>query len=670
MKHYLFVLLLCVTCFSNAQDYKFGKVSKKELSENFNPIDSSASATYLLKYRKTFFEYDDHYKNFKLITEIHERIKIYNQKGYDYATIEIGLYKGDSKEEKVTGIKGITFNLVGDKVQNAKLKKEGVFKTERSKYYNQVKFTMPKIGIGTVIEYKYRIVSPYFYNVDEFKFQHSIPIKKVVSKFESPEYFNFKLNSKGSLSIDRTSRISNGKFSYSGEYLSKEFGKLKEKYNGEREYRINVDEYEMDNIPALKSESYVNNINNYRSSIKYELSFTKFPNAVIEYYSTTWEDVVKTIYKNPNFGSQLDKSIYYEDDIDTLISNISDPIHKMNLIFDFVKSKVKWNGYYNKYTNQGVKKAYKEQVGNVAEINLMLTSMLRYAGLNANPVLVSTRSNGIPLFPTREGYNYVISCIEVPNRVILLDATSVFNAPNILPQRTLNWEGRIIRKSGSFALISLYPNELSKNTVTMMTQLNEKGDVEGVIRTIKTAHEARNYRESYVDGGKDQYLTELESKYGGIEISDFTINNQYNLSKPVSETYKFSLKEQSDVIGDKMFVSPLFFLTTKENTFKLEEREYPIDFGYPLNNKYRISVTIPEGYIVESLPKSKIITLPENLGTYKYNITNKGKIIQLVVDSEIRESIIAPKYYAFVKEYFKQLIEKENEKIVLTKTKP
>ena len=74
--------------------------------------------------------------------------------------------------------------------------------------------------------------------------------------------------------------------------------------------------------------------------------------------------------------------------------------------FNFLKSKVKWNGFYGKYTDKGVRKAYKDRVGNVAEINLILTSMLRFAGLNANPVLVSSRGNGIPIFPTTNGFDY------------------------------------------------------------------------------------------------------------------------------------------------------------------------------------------------------------------------------------------------------------------------
>ncbi|WNH13564.1 hypothetical protein [Thalassobellus suaedae] len=57
-------------------------------------------------------------------------------------------------------------------------------------------------------------------------------------------------------------------------------------------------------------------------------------------------------------------------------------------------------------------------------------------------------------------------------------------------------------------------------------------------------------------------------------------------SKPISESYKFSIENQADVIDDKIYFSPLFFLKTKENPFKLEKREFPVDFGYPSSTSY------------------------------------------------------------------------------------
>lgn len=159
-------------------------------------------------------------------------------------------------------------------------------------------------------------------------------------------------------------------------------------------YEIAISEYDLDNVPVLRDEPYVNDKDNYRSSAKYELSYTKFPNSTLEHYSTTWDDVVKTIYKNENFGNELNKSSYFKRDVDALMANVSDTNGESCAHFQSCETSVKWNSYYGKYTDVGVKKAYKDHVGNVTEINLMLTAMLRYAGLNANPVLVSSRNNG------------------------------------------------------------------------------------------------------------------------------------------------------------------------------------------------------------------------------------------------------------------------------------
>ena len=449
------LLSLCFTVATFSQDYDFGKVSKEELEEKFNPLDSAASATYLYEYRKTFFEFTQS-EGFQLITEIHKRVKIYNQEGFKYANESIRLYKSNSSKEKVTNIKGYTYNLLDGKVKETKLTKDGIFETELSKYFDETKFTMPNIQPGSVVEYKYRITSPFYSNVDEFVFQHDIPVKKIEASFEAPEYFNFKVNTKGFLVVTPQTDTRKDRIAVKSKSMPQQGGHV-DKWEDELEFIKYTSLYNLENIPALKDEPYVNNINNYRSAVKYELSYVKMPQSPIDYYSTTWEDVVKTIYRSSSFGEELDKSGYYEDDIDALISTVSDPMKRAAVIFNFVKSKVNWNGYFGYYTNDGVKKAFKDQVGNVAEINLMLTSMLRYAGLKAYPVLVSTRQNGIPLFPTREGYNYVVTYVNFPEGIVLLDATSKYSMPNVLPFRVLNWQGRVMAEHGGSELIDLYP---------------------------------------------------------------------------------------------------------------------------------------------------------------------------------------------------------------------
>lgn len=650
-----------------AQNYDFGKVSKEELQEKFNPLDSSANATYLYKYRKTYFKY---YQNegFQLITDVHNRIKIYNQDGFEKASKEVLLYNYAGDREKMSGFKAYTYNLVGDKIEEDKLKNDGIFETKYNEYYDQTKFTMPNIKEGSVIEYKYSIESPFYWNVDEFVFQHDIPVKKLEASFEVPEYFNFKMNVKGFLRVSPINEVKSDKITFNYKERNTSMGGGTTFSSSDLDFVKNVASYDLSNIPALKDEPYVNNINNYRSAVEYELSYTKFPESVIKYYSTTWADVVKTIYENPNFGSELNKTGYYDDDVDALIASVSDPIARAGLLYNLVKSQVKWNGYYGKYTNDGVRKAYKDHVGNVAEINLMLTSMLRHAGLKAYPVLVSTRDNGIPLFPTRDGYNYVITFVKFPEGGMLLDATNKYGMPNILPLRALNWQGRIITEQGNSELIDLYPKKDSKEQITMMVDLHENGEIEGNFRSIKTNHDAMFYRQRYNDVDQTDFLEKLENKYNGLEVSEFKVANADELSKPIMESYKLFKESQADIIGDKIYFSPMFHLKTTVNPFKLEEREFPVDFGYPSSSVYRISVNLPEGYQVETTPEPKVIALPDNLGTFKYNISFNGSIVQLVVSTEIKEPIISPIYYQVLKEYFKQLIEKENEQIVLTKT--
>ena len=121
MKKVLPLLLLLTTQLSIlAQDYKFGKVSKEELEEKFYPLDSTADAAYLFKKRRTYYDYITN-NGFQLVTEFHERIKVYNKEGFNMATKEVVYYKPESGEsESVSSIKGYTFNLNGNKIEKEK----------------------------------------------------------------------------------------------------------------------------------------------------------------------------------------------------------------------------------------------------------------------------------------------------------------------------------------------------------------------------------------------------------------------------------------------------------------------------------------------------------------------------------------------------------------------
>ena len=653
MKYCLTLVVLLFTISSFAQNYKFGKVSKEELEEISYPSDSTANAAYLFRKRRTYFNYNNN-EGFQVITEVHERIKIYSKDGVEEGNISIPYYKPDSgAKENVTGIKGYTFNLQDGKIVKEKLSKKQIFQEQRSKYTSVKKLAMPSLGPGSVIEIQYKRILP-FWSIRDFQFQFNIPAKKIEYAVSIPEYFVFNKKAKGYYFPQMTEKKVNrsiGSGTNARAYISTEY-----KFDGA-------------NVPAMKDdEVYVVNIDNYRGGMKFELVSTRFPNSPYKNYATNWEDVCKQINKSSYFGDELKKSNYYKDDLATILASTEGDLQKVAAIYSHVKSKVKWNEYSSKYTDQGVKKAYKEGVGNSAEINLILTSMLRSAGLNANPVLVSTKTNGVPFFPTLSGFNYVISMVEFPEGgYILLDGTEPYARPNILPAMALNWNGRKVNQNGTSSWVNLVPSQLSTENHIASIKVSDEGTVEGNMRTTYNNYVALGYRKRASRLGEDELINRLEEDYS-IETEEFKIDNQNDIGKPVVRSFKFFGEDFVEGINNKLYLTPMLFFAKKQNPFKAEKRAFPVEYVIPWQDKHRITLELPEGYTIESMPEQLSIGLPENLGSFRFLIQQKGNKVTVMSILKMNSSVITPDFYLELKEFYNKVVQKQTEKIVLVKS--
>jgi hypothetical protein len=326
-----------------------------------------------------------------------------------------------------------------------------------------------------------------------------------------------------------------------------------------------------------------------------------------------------------------------------------------------------WNGKYGYYTKKGVEVAYNESSGNVAEINLMLTAMLKMGGLDANPVLLSTRDNGVALFPNRSKFNYVIACVDLDGKQILLDATEKFASLSCLPIRDLNNKGRLIKKDGSSVEVDLMPKYNSNDIVNLLVTIDKSGLVSGQVREQYFDYNALRYRQKYAGISTENYLEKLEKKHAGLEVENYELKNEKSVYEPIIETYNIKNNNIVEVIGDKMFISPLLYLALEQNPFKQENRQYPVDFSFPNKDKYQLAITIPDGYEIESLPKSASIAMVEKLINFVFSATKTDNKINISMSLDINNYLIPADYYNSLKEFFKVVIDKQNEKIVLKK---
>ena len=671
MKKLVFITFLCIAQIAISQNYKFGKVSEEELLEKTNPDYPEANATVLYKKQQISFDYVQD-KGFIQNNEVQMRIKIYNKEGFDYATQIVKLYTNSegstSYNESLLGLKAVTYNLIDGKIEEDKLKKDGIFEERTDKFWETTKFTMPNIKEGCVIEFEYTVQS-LSKGIDDRGVQELIPVKKHEFKSKTPEYYKYKV-----LLNPRASYIP--KLNYSTESKSITFN-YKERTNGrvsrtefsssKVDYVVDIIEANLVDIPPLKTESYVDNLRNYQARLIVELERVEFPNEPKEYLSTSWEKVTKAIYDYSDFGDQLNKKGYYNSDIDAILKGVTDSQQKTALIFNYVKSKVKWNNYNGIFTDLGVTKAYKDGVGNVADINLMLTSILRYAGLNANPVLVSTKSNGIPLTPTRTGFNYVICALEIGDNLILLDGTQKFSTANILPTKALNWLGRLIRQDGSSDWIELIPKISSRESVSLNIKLNSDLSANGKVRNQFTNYQAFRVRDRFENYNTDEMIESLEKGKGELEISNFEIENMNDVSQPVTQSYDYVFNNAMEDIGGKLYLTPMLFLAPDENPFKENVRNYPIDYVYPIADKYMINIMLPDGYAIETMPESVKYQFNISDGEFTYLARQNGNMLQFTISLDLNKTLVLPTDYEQYKKFYQLMIEKQTEKVVLKK---
>lgn len=651
-----------------AQRFDFGRVSDEEVKQTSHHLDLDAPAAVLYKKEKTRLIYED---TWYYIHQVEARIKIYNEDGFDKASLKIPLFTGgDGKRELISNVRANTYNYENGKVNRERLRDVGRFEEEVTDNWNVYSIAFPAVKSGSVIEYSYQIKSPYINSFPEVKFQGDVPYNFVEYETEIPEFFGYNVYRNGYIPIENTQKRAVGHITLRNSTTNRSSRALGvgDAPTVNVQYVSIVSTFNSIDVQKIKNEPFVNNIQNYVSSISYELSWHEVPGNNRVNFAQSWEDVARSIYKDKRFGDEINNTKFLDQVVQNLISSEDDMLQRIDLIMEYLKSKVKWNGRYGLFPRKSLEEAYKLESGNVAEVNLLLAAMLRKANLNANPVLLSTRSNGIALFPTRTGFNYLICAVQINNQTILLDATEIYSEQNVLPERALNWYGRLIKGNFSVKEIDLMPNNLARSITNLNIEVQEGGNIVGRLRNSYTGNYALRKRIEFNSLGALKFEEYLENKFQTLDIENLQIQNLDNSKAPFSKTFDFNGTNSYDKIGSNIYLNPLFFFTLTSNPFKNSERVYPIDFSFPFSNTISVSIKIPQEYEVLAMPESFLDELSDNFGMFSISYTKNEDSILIRYAFEIRGAILPSDRYKIVKDFYDTLIEKQSEKIILKKT--
>lgn len=643
---------------------KFGKVSPEDFATKIYSVDSNANAVVIADIGST--EMKGNTKgNFSLEFTNFRRARILNKNGYDIADVVIPLYTNGRDEEELFGLKAVTYNLENGKVVETKLDvKSAVFKDKINEHWIMKKFTFPNLKEGSIIEYEYKIESEYIFNLRPWTFQGDYGRLWSEYTVSIPEFYYYVTLSQGYLPFtikDRKDRRDN--FSVT----NTETTAASERTN----FSAAVSDYRwaIKDVPPLKEEGFTSTLDNHVAKLEFQLAELRYPFTPRNIMGN-WESTCKDLMEREDFGAQLDKDNFWlKDVVDEATGGSTDKLEKARRIFAYVRDNMTCTNYNRTLLEKNLRNVLKGRNGNDAEINLLLTAMLRKAGFSADPVMLSTRSHGYvyALYPLVDRFNYVITRLMLDGKTYYLDASHPRMGFGKLGYECYNGHARVINAEAS--PLELLSDSITERKVTSVFMVNdEKGGIIGSMQQTPGYYESARIRDRVKEKGSDQLFQDIKKGFNGdIEISDPKIDSLNKYDDPISISYKFEMKTGGE---DLIYINPMFGEAYKENPFKSAQRYYPVEMPYAIDETYLLRIDVPQGYEIDELPKQLIVKLNEDDdGMFEYRLSESNGIISMRSRLRLKRAYYLPEEYEMLRAFFGLVVKKHAEQIVFKKKK-
>lgn len=662
------VLCLAASTFLHAQDKppaKFGKISPADFDIKAPSYDTAADAVVIADVGSS--EFVGNVKGWFTLEFRHfRRIKILNKNGFDAATIEIPLYGTSSYGQKLEGLKAYTYNLENGKVVETKLDDKSVFTDKVNKYYMEKKFTFPALKEGSIIEYTYTLRSDYINNLQPWAFQGGYPCMYSEYDVSLPNFFQYVTITQGFLPFKRTagsSRNTTFRLSIPG--------------GADRDENLSFDDevvdtkYTMKDIPSLKPEPYTTTIRNYISKIEFQLSRYAFPHSVTKDKMGNWFSLSLGLMKDEDFGADLNSSNgWMDDEMKNITKGVASPLDQAKKIYAYIRDNFTCTSHDDLYISNPIKTVFKNRNGNEADINLLLVAMLKHDHLNADPVILSTRSHGFTneIYPLRSRFNYVIVKVDIDSSTYYLDASQPWEGFGHLPEYCYNGHARVINPENPIP-IYFDADALLERNVTTVFMANEtgKGVLNGRVMSVKSYIESSDIREKVRDKGEKEFFKKVQAAYPGEwEISNSSIDSLKIIDEPVTVNYDVQFKADGE---DILYFNPMMSEAYKENPFKAAERVYPVEMPYGFDETYVLNMDIPAGYVIDEVPKSTKVTFNGDEGFFEYLIAKDDNGLQFRSRIQLKKANFKPEDYATLRDFFAFIVKKQSEQIVFKKKK-
>jgi hypothetical protein len=663
----LITFCLCIylhTAFAqDSTDFEPGKITMADFDIRGNTSDTGANAIVLFDIGKRTFERNEGGDDDILFKRL-MRTKIVNKNGLGagqftlylstlvpYHNIMIKL-----PQEGLVSLEGRTYNRVNGAIKEVKLDRASVISQPEGKNWVVVKFAMPALKEGSIFDIEYSCRYSYLIHDLSWSFQNRYPCLWSQYDLVLPDAHLYSIKYQGDSSF----------FKQTIEPVNHET------INPLFQVKSSLSHFQWikKNEPALTPEPYVKSLKNYedRVSLSHRWTFTNYQ--TYEFYtSDSWEGFCHIYYFLEGIEDfEGDRFGWLKKDLEKQTTGLQSKKEISFAIFKYVRDHFTCTSHNDYFLSQRLKETFRDKSGNVADLNLLLTAMLKQMHIEAHPALLATVDKGVGnlSYPLPGDYNYLICVADIDGRQVLLDASQPLNPYGRLPAYCYNG-GAATLNTKKTTLISLMPDSLvEQNRTNVIMTTDDQGNLSGNITFNCGSQMSYKSREEIEKTSLDKYLN-TKVKDQVARFSNEEVQDLKDPDKPltISSDIDFSDSAKSDLF----YINPVIFSYFEKNPFSAVKRKFIVEMPYRMDNIYLLSLDIPKGYAVDEMPASGKINLNNNDGYFAYILEKNGDALQLQMRMKINKTFFTTEEYATLREFFNQIVKKENEQIVFRKIK-
>jgi hypothetical protein len=635
------LLLLCVAVSAvNAQTtpttQPYGKIDIADLEMKACDFEKSANAEVLFNKSNVYFN-----NNYDIVTEIHKRVKIFNDNGKDNANVRIEFYGGD-RSEYISGIQAQTINLTNGVPEIVKVDKKQIFTETIDRSRTATVFSFPNVKPGSVIEYKYSIVSNNIGNFPDWYFQTSIPTRYSELTTNTPDILYYK-----------------------------NLESVHQPYAVNKNNRDGSITKALANVASIPDEPFMSSLEDNCQRILFQLMTVRPIGQRMLSFSDSWTKVGETLIEATNFGGQLNHKINGEEVLIAKAKELKTDDDKIAFLFNEVKNNMKWSEYYSKYSDDGISKAWDKKSGNSGEINMILYHLLKKAGVKVFPMITSTRKNGRvnPGYPNYYQFNNTVAYVPVDSaKYYVLDATSKYNIYNQVPANILNSFGFYMDKDKKVYDVTFLQNTNPIRQVVLLNGvIKPDGKMTGTAEVSNFGYNRVNVVTKYKKDGEKKFIDYLVNDDNNLKISSVKFDGMDVDTLPLTHKVAFDL-DLTGSDGDYIYFNPNMLSSVKNNPFLSENRYTDIDFGYRSSYSINCIFKVPAGFKVDVLPKSVTMAMADKTMSFRRIAIEQEGTIVIRFNIDQKKSIYFKEDYLEIHEFYKKMYEMLNEQIVLKKS--